>query len=148
MFTASIGAFSWGAVLAWTGAALPYIAGCLNDCDYSYSAEQGSWIGSLAPLGCLVGCFANGFLMEIFGRKWTITGMAVPLIIGWSMMLIPKLAGIDPDITIYIFYIGRFVQGKFQDCLRQRTNLNRSQIFRVFLWCLYSGVKHIHFRVL
>ena len=113
MIAACIGAFSWGTVLAWTGAALPYIAGCLNDCDYSYTAERGSWIGSLAPLGCLVGCFANGFLMDIFGRKWTITGMAVPLIMGWSMMLMPKLAGIDPDKTIYIFYFGRFVLGKF-----------------------------------
>ena len=114
MIAACIGAFSWGTVLAWTGAALPYIAGCLDDCDYSYTAEQGSWIGSIAPLGCLVGCFANGFLMDIFGRKWTIRGMEVPLIIGWVMMLMPNLAGIDPDITIYIFYVGRFVLGKFQ----------------------------------
>ena len=111
LLAACFGAFSWGAVLAWTGAALPYIAGCLNDCDYSYTAHQGSWIGSLAPFGCLVGCFVNGFLMDIIGRKWTITGMAVPLIIGWVMMLMPKLAGIDPDIAIYMFYVGRFVLG-------------------------------------
>ena len=40
--------------------------------------------------------------------------MAVPLIIGWFMMLMPNLVGIHPDITIYIFYVGRFVQGKFK----------------------------------
>ena len=146
MLTACIGAFSWGAVLAWTGAALPYIAGCLNDCDYSYSAEQGSWIGSLAPLGCLVGCFANGFLMDIFGRKWTITGMAVPLIIGWVLMLMPHLTGINVNIAIWMFYVGRSVLGKFHfDFVKAQDNNHDNS--RLCKWCLYSCVQHIYFRV-
>ena len=102
-----------GTIFAWTSPALPYIAGCLNDCDYFYTADQGSWIGSLATLGGMAGCVATGLLMDIFGRKWTITGMAVPLIFGWILMLMPPLAGIDADITIWIFYVGRFVLGKF-----------------------------------
>ena len=51
--------------------------------------------------------------MGVFGRKWTITGMAVPQILGWILMPLPQLAGISPDVTIWIFYIGRFVLGKF-----------------------------------
>ena len=100
----------------WTYPALPRIADCLNDCDYFYTANEGSWIASLATLGCMVGCFATGFLMDIFGRKWTITGMAVPLIIGWILMLMPQLVGINSDITIWIFYAGRFILGKFANC--------------------------------
>ena len=113
-FAACLGAFSLGTVLAWTSPALPHIADCLQDCDYFYTAIEGSWIGSLATLGCLAGCFATGFLMGTFGRKWTITGMAVPLILGWILMLLPQLVGIDPSVTIWIFYVGRFVLGKYQ----------------------------------
>ena len=109
---ASIGAFSLGTLWTWTSPALPHIADCHDDCDYSYTADEGSWIASLTNLGCILGSFAAGFLMDTFGRKWTLTGMAVPLIIGWMLMLIPRLAGIHPDITLWIFYAGRFIQGK------------------------------------
>ena len=103
-----------GTVLSWTSPALPHIADCIKDCDYFYTAVQGSWIGSLATLGCLAGCLATGFLMDLLGRKWTITGMAIPLIIGWVLMLLPQLVGIVPSITIWIFYVGRFILGKFK----------------------------------
>ena len=103
-----------GTVLAWTSPALPHIANCAKDCDYFYTAAQGSWIGSLATLGCLVGCFAAGFFMGAFGRKWTIIGMAIPQILGWILMLLPQFADINQDITIWIFYIGRFVLGKLK----------------------------------
>ena len=113
IFAACIGAFSWGNVLAWTGPALPHIAGCHNDCDFDFTADQGSWIGSLATLGCMAGCFANGFIMDKIGRKWTITMMAVPLVIGWVLMLIPYLTGINVNVAIWIFYVGRSVLGKY-----------------------------------
>ena len=113
VLAAGLGAFSTGAVLTWTSPALPHIADCAQDCDYFYTAAQGSWIGSLATLGCLAGCFPAGFFMESYGRKWTITGMAVPQILGWILMLLPQLAAIGPYAAIWIFYIGRFLLGKF-----------------------------------
>ena len=128
---ACLGAFSLGTVLAWTSPALPHIADCLQDCDYFYTAIEGSWIGSLATLGCLAGCFATGFLMDIVGRKWTITGMAIPLLIGWILMLLPQLVGIDPSITIWIFYVGRFILGKFHSASRETCNKSSLQAFLV-----------------
>ena len=143
-FAACIGAFSWGNVLAWTGPALPHIAGCLNDCDFHYTADQGSWIASLATLGCMAGCFANGFIMDILGRKWTITVMAVPFVIGWVLMLMPHLTGINVNSAIWIFYVGRSVLGKFHfDCVKIQDNFCDNS--RLCKWCLYSCVQHIHF---
>ena len=128
---ACLGAFSLGTVLAWTSPALPHIADCLQDCDYFYTAIQGSWIGSLATLGCLAGCFATGFLMDILGRKWTITGMAIPLLIGWILMLLPQLVGIDPSVTIWIFYVGRFILGKSHSASNETNYKTFLQAFRV-----------------
>jgi len=42
--------------------------------------SQASWIGSLLPLGALVGGIAGGSLVEILGRKTTILATSVPFI--------------------------------------------------------------------
>ena len=137
VISACLGAFSLGTVLAWTSPALPHIADCLQDCDYFFTAIQGSWIGSLATLGCLGGCFATGFLMDILGRKWTITGMAIPLLIGWILMLVPQLVGIGPSITIWILYVGRFILGKFHSACSVTCDEYHLQALLVvhILWC-------------
>ncbi|CAG7718405.1 unnamed protein product, partial [Allacma fusca] len=34
-------------------------------------SEMATWIGSTTPLGCCFAGFLAGFMVEYFGRKWT-----------------------------------------------------------------------------
>ncbi len=69
-FSATIGAFALGTGLAWSSPALPYLVECIEHSNtsvpingthplctipHSFTEEQGSWIGSLFPVGALLG---------------------------------------------------------------------------------------------
>ena len=61
LFSATIGAFGCGTVLAWPAPALDGINSC-DDCQLTLTLEEGSWVAATAYIGCLsVGNFA-GFL--------------------------------------------------------------------------------------
>ena len=91
---ANLGAFGLGTGLAWTSPALPALSNCnagglienpdWNNCTLpvAFSEETGSWIGSLFPVGAMVGGFLTGILMPIIGRKWTMIGLSIPFTIG------------------------------------------------------------------
>lgn len=46
--------------------------------------NEASWIVSLIPMGGFVGNFVYGFSMNLFGRKWTMIGLSVPLAVRLS----------------------------------------------------------------
>lgn len=58
-----------GAVLGWTSPVLLNLKANVTDPDLSplpgpITDEEGSWIGSLTPVGALVGSFIAGYLSE------------------------------------------------------------------------------------
>ena len=59
LFSATIGAFGCGTVLAWPAPALDGINSC-DDCQLTLTLEEGSWVAATAYIGCLsVGPFAG-----------------------------------------------------------------------------------------
>jgi MFS family permease len=48
---------------------------------------EGSWIGSLAPLGALVGALPAGHVANVMGRKRLLLLLTVPYLIGWSLII-------------------------------------------------------------
>lgn len=57
-----------GAMLGWTSPVLPMLKKVPVDEDNplgeSINEEEGSWIGSLTPVGALIGSFIAGYLAE------------------------------------------------------------------------------------
>ena len=92
-----MGAFGLGTGLAWTSPALPFLTNCnpggvIPDFDgqnctlpVAFSEETGSWIGSLFPVGAMLGGFLTGLLMPMIGRKWTMIGLSLPFTIGMNL---------------------------------------------------------------
>lgn len=108
-FAATIGAFALGTGLAWTSPALPHLADCTNcTLPVSFTAQQGSWIASLFPVGAMIASQAVGLLMPRIGRKWTLIGLSIPFLAGWICLLIT-----DPLQTTspWLFYVGRILTG-------------------------------------
>ena len=120
-FSATMGGFSLGIVLAWTSPVLPFISDCndqfgkynpnLNNCTLpqAFTKEEGSWISSLFGIGALFSCAISGILMSKIGRKWTLITLNGPLLLGWICLLIPAY---KTDITTpNLFYVGRILTG-------------------------------------
>ena len=94
---ANLGAFGLGTGLAWTSPALPFLTNCNVGGDIvfpdgqnctlpeAFSEETGSWIGSLFPVGAMLGGFLTGLLMPMIGRKWTMIGLSLPFTIGMNL---------------------------------------------------------------
>jgi MFS family permease len=98
---------------------LPFLADCSYDnvtgtsgenCTLSeaFTSEQGSWIGSLFPIGALIASQLTGFLLPRIGRKWTLIVLSVPFTIGWVCLLIPGPADLTGPT---LFYVGRIFTG-------------------------------------
>ena len=65
--------------------------------------SEGSWIGSLVPLGAVFGSFAAGYVAEKFGRKMTLLSSVVPFTVGWAM-----IAAAD---NLTVIYVARVISG-------------------------------------
>jgi MFS family permease len=46
-----------------------------------------SWIGSLAPLGALVGSLPAGHVANAIGRKRLLLLLTIPYLVGWSLII-------------------------------------------------------------
>ncbi|RWS24063.1 solute carrier family 2: facilitated glucose transporter member 8-like protein [Leptotrombidium deliense] len=67
-----------------------------------------SLLGSLMPLGAVLGAVISAFTVEKFGRKGTLMLCSIPCVIGWIM-----IAYAD---NIYVLLIGRFLTGVAVGC--------------------------------
>jgi SP family facilitated glucose transporter-like MFS transporter 8 len=76
----------------WTAAGLPYLEQPRNLTDNitipGITYEEGSWIGSLSPLGSLIGAIPAGYLANLLGRRLLILIMAAPMFLGWLMIVL------------------------------------------------------------
>lgn len=65
--------------------------------------DEDSWIGSLINVGAVVGAVPAGLIADKIGRQKTLIGVAVPHIVAYFTYAFAK--------NVYLFYIGRFVNG-------------------------------------
>jgi len=99
--------FSFGISLAFTSPVVPELVhqGLL-------SIQDGSWFGSLMPLGALVGALVGGRLLDAFGRKSALLLISLPFAFGWLLILIPSSTNETyPAFTVPLLYIGRALTG-------------------------------------
>ncbi|XP_055608948.1 facilitated trehalose transporter Tret1-like isoform X2 [Uranotaenia lowii] len=99
---ASGGALAAGTFLGWTSPAeIPLVQ--QQDYGFTITSEQFSWIGSMANLGAAAVCFPIGILMKMIGRKWAMLTMALPLILGWLLIIFAS--------NVAMMMVGRFFLG-------------------------------------
>uniref|UniRef100_A0A1B6MT94 Major facilitator superfamily (MFS) profile domain-containing protein n=1 Tax=Graphocephala atropunctata TaxID=36148 RepID=A0A1B6MT94_9HEMI len=103
----TMSAFCGGTALAWTGPALEVIVVVGNATRDpgipSITEEQGSWVGSLMPVGALLGALPAGYFCNLFGRKLVGMSLAIPFIISWGLIAIAS--------TAWELYIARLIIG-------------------------------------
>ncbi|XP_011869606.1 PREDICTED: facilitated trehalose transporter Tret1-2 homolog [Vollenhovia emeryi] len=83
---ASLSAIAAGAAAGWTSPILPQLEKDGGPLGSPISKEQSSWIGSLMPLGALIGSLAAGYLGERWSPKRTLLFSTVPCLIGWILV--------------------------------------------------------------
>jgi SP family facilitated glucose transporter-like MFS transporter 8 len=88
-----------GTVDGWTSPALPFLQDCQlpqghnsSNCSFHHviTDDEASWIGSLAPLGALIGAIPAGYLANILGRRQLLLILTVPLFLGWMTIIIAQ----------------------------------------------------------
>lgn len=105
---AALSAVSAGAVDGWTAPGIPYLeqpyilTGNVTVRGITY--DEGSWIGSLAPLGSLLGAIPAGYLASLLGRRMLLLIMAAPMFAGWFMIVFAHN-------SLLVLYIARFILG-------------------------------------
>ena len=95
---AYLGPLSFGYSIGYSSPAIPQ----LEKISMLDSVMSG-WFGSLLTVGGMIGGPVAGWLVEKFGRKWTIGSSAVPFILGWLCIL-------SAD-TVRGLLMGRFLCG-------------------------------------
>lgn len=94
--TVTIGGFIAGTSLGWTSPAGPMLQN--NQYGFTVSEKNISWIGSLMPLGALLGCPAMAGLVNKLGRKDLMLILTIPTLLGWTLIICAKTV-----ITIFFF---------------------------------------------
>ncbi|XP_066589351.1 facilitated trehalose transporter Tret1-like [Prorops nasuta] len=94
-----------GAMLGWTSSILPRLEEHASDSplDEKITSEQSSWIGSLTPVGALVGSFLASYLADQWGRKRTLLLSVLPYTLGWILIATAS--------NVIQFYIARIIFG-------------------------------------
>lgn len=105
IFTANIVGISWGTAIGWSSPAIAKMVDQLADSplDYVPSPEQLSWIGSILPIGGLVGPIFFAPLPGLIGRKLSLIINALFFIISFLILIFTN--------DIVSIYIARFFQG-------------------------------------
>ncbi|KAJ9581440.1 hypothetical protein L9F63_023372, partial [Diploptera punctata] len=99
-FLAGIAMASIGTLDAWTSPALPDLQ--LN--NTAITDEDGSWIGSIAALGGLIGSLPAGLLADNLGRRTVLLGLTLPFILGWVIVTLGQK-------NVTMLYTARFILG-------------------------------------
>lgn len=80
---------STGTITGWSSPAVPYLQGNMGlERLNPITDDQASWVGSIVTLGCLVGAIPAGQLSHWLGRRRFLLMLAIPLIIGWLLIII------------------------------------------------------------
>lgn len=87
-FGASFGAFASGTGLGWSAPATPRLV--LEQQYFPITQVQMDLASSILTVGLALSCLPVGFLMNTFGRKWTMIGSVGPYMIGWMLLIFAK----------------------------------------------------------
>ncbi|CAG7836084.1 unnamed protein product [Allacma fusca] len=99
----SLGNMIIGLISAYTSPALASMSSPNSTLHISIDGDEASWIGSLMPLGALIGGIIGGALIEKLGRKKTSIVTAIPFILSWIL--------IASATNIWMIYISRAIGG-------------------------------------
>ncbi|KAL1138037.1 hypothetical protein AAG570_009732 [Ranatra chinensis] len=67
------------------------------------SAEEGSWISALLPVGALLGAPITGKIADTIGRKYTLLSQGILLLLSWILILTGE--------SVYLLYVARLLAG-------------------------------------
>ena len=70
---------------------------------FPISDEEFYWITSIVSLGAAISCLPIGYLMNMFGRKWTMLSLVIPFTIGWGLIIWAQ--------NFAMMFIGRLLTG-------------------------------------
>lgn len=88
-----------GTVDGWTSPALPLLQdprlsrgynSSNNTFHYIITDDEASWIGSLAPIGAVIGSIPAGYLANILGRRQLLLLLTAPMLFGWVTIIIAQ----------------------------------------------------------
>jgi len=99
-FAATMGNLVMGTTICWSGPAIPYLQKSPAEDGFNITDSQGSWIGSLMPLGALVGGPIGGLLINKLGKKGTMFITAALFALAYLVIIIAP--------NLILIYIGRF----------------------------------------
>lgn len=99
----SLGNMIIGLISAYTSPALASMSSENSTLHIKIDGEEASWIGSLMPLGALIGGIIGGALIEKLGRKKTSIITAVPFIFTWILIAFAT--------NIWMVYASRAIGG-------------------------------------
>lgn len=86
--SAAGGAFAVGAALGWPAPAGPRLTVEGGDERFfPINQNQFEWAAAAITVGCAISCLPIGILMKNFGRKWTMIGLVIPFLVGWSLVI-------------------------------------------------------------
>jgi len=92
-----------GTAISWTSPAGPMLARTPQEGGFGLTDSELSWVGSLMPIGALVGGQLGGFLMSRLGRKGTMMVAAVLFALSYLTLVVAP--------NVWVVYIGRFATG-------------------------------------
>lgn len=100
-FTATLSLASTGAHIGWTSPTLPRLKSL--ESHIQITSDDASWIASFYLLGSIPGNIIAAFIVDWLGRKSSLLIAAVPLTIGWILIIVAW----NP----YVLYASRFISG-------------------------------------
>jgi len=102
-FAATMGNLVMGTSISWTSPAIPLLQKSEQEGGFSLSKSESSWVGSLMPIGALVGGQVGGLLMSKLGRRGAMMTGAVMFAFSYLILVLAP--------NVWFVYIGRFATG-------------------------------------
>jgi len=102
-FAATMGNLVMGTSISWTSPALPLLKKGEWEGGFSLSTSEASWVGSLMPIGALIGGQVGGLFMSKLGRRGAMMTGAVMFAFSYLVLVVAP--------NVYFVYVGRFATG-------------------------------------
>jgi MFS family permease len=90
-----------GCTIGFSATFLPQLQS--NASTIHVTAEESSWIASIAAFAMAPGCLVGGFIMQKYGRKFAHYFLCLPTIIGWILIYLAE--------SVTLLLVGRFLTG-------------------------------------
>ena len=104
LFSVNLASLTCGVSFGWTSPVLPKLqSNETTPFDEPVTVGQASWIGSLLPVGAVLGPFLAGSAADKIGRKWTLLVSVAPFV--------PAFITSAFSSSLVAIYIARFVCG-------------------------------------